>query len=116
MLTRRFVGDLVNEIVVDDPLQGIFCQILLCMAEADGRDMAIRIALLPADDDEQAVIEVAIADDEEAAKSWCDAVLTSYTPEMASLMAEEPDTTDGSDPVQDTNAEEPNEPEVTENG
>ena len=71
---------------------------------------------LPADDDEQAVIEVAIADDEEAAKSWCDAVLTSYTPEMASLMAEEPGTTDGSDPVQDTNAEEPNEPEVTENG
>lgn len=71
---------------------------------------------LPADDDEQAVIEVAIVDDEATAIAWCDAVLTNYTPEMAALMAEEPDTTNGSDPVQYNEATEPSEPEVTGNG
>ena len=71
---------------------------------------------LPADDAEQAVIEVAIVDDEATAIAWCDAVLTTYTPEMASLMAEEPDTTNGSDPVQAIEDAAPAEPEVTSNG
>lgn len=71
---------------------------------------------LPADDAEQAVIEVATVDDEATAIAWCDAVLTTYTPEMASLMAEEPDTTNGSDPVQSIEDAAPAEPEVTGNG
>ena len=71
---------------------------------------------LPADDAEQAVIEVAIVDAEATAIAWCDAVLTTYTPEMASLMAEEPDTTNGSDPVQAIEDAAPAEPEVTSNG
>ena len=71
---------------------------------------------LPADDAEQAVIEVATVDDEATAIAWCDAVLTTYTPEMAALMAEEPDTIDGSDPVQYNEATENSEPEVTGNG
>ena len=71
---------------------------------------------LPADDAEQAVIEVATVDDEATAIAWCDAVLTTYTPEMASLMAEEPDTTNGSDPVQAIEDAAPAEPEVTSNG
>ena len=55
-------------------------------------------------------------DDEATAIAWCDAVLTTYTPEMASLMAEEPDTTNGSDPVQAIEDAAPAEPEVTSNG